>query len=186
MNDLKERVDPRWPRAVTLTRRRFGMVLCATFLGAASILSFMPTAFAGEGARTPGGDRGDQGGNSDRDGDADGRGRSRERTKDGDTDESSKEGRDARNRETTGDRRTPAGRHDHERAQQAVSDRQILSLKDVLNLIDTERYGIVIAIDMGRQSGHDIYRMKTRDGSGVIHDLRIDARTGQFLNTPGF
>ncbi|WFU47756.1 PepSY domain-containing protein [Sinorhizobium terangae] len=77
-------------------------------------------------------------------------------------------------------------RSDQERVRDAVVEGRILPLKDVLRLVDEDKYGAVIGIDLRRYGGSDVYRLTTRDGKGVIRDLRINARTGKFMNILGF
>ncbi|OCP07474.1 MULTISPECIES: hypothetical protein [unclassified Ensifer] len=77
-------------------------------------------------------------------------------------------------------------RSDQERARAGVEKGDILPLKDVLRLVDEDRYGTVIAIDLKRSGGGEIYRLRTRDRQGTIRNLRIDARTGKFMNIFGF
>ena len=79
--------------------------------------------------------------------------------------------------EDNGNRET-GGQED---AREAVVKGEILPLRKLLALVDRDRYGMVIAVDLVRYMGSAIYRLKTRDGAGVIRDLRIDARTGRFV-----
>lgn len=83
-------------------------------------------------------------------------------------------------------RRSPSNRTDQERARAAVQEGRVLPLKDVLRLVDERRYGTVIAVDLKRYGGRDVYRLKTRDGAGTIRNLRIDAHTGKLINFFGF
>lgn len=78
---------------------------------------------------------------------------------------------DSRNRET----------RSQEDAREAVVKGEIMPLRKLLALLDRDLYGMVIAVDLVRYRGSDVYRLKTRDGAGVIRDLRIDARTGRFV-----
>ncbi|WP_244427947.1 PepSY domain-containing protein [Sinorhizobium fredii] len=81
----------------------------------------------------------------------------------------------------------PGGRRDdQERAREAVAKGCILPLKDVLRLVDKDKYGSVISLDLGRYNGSDVYRLKTRDGRGTIRNLRINARTGKFMKNLDF
>lgn len=75
---------------------------------------------------------------------------------------------------------------DQENAREAVAQGRVLPLKDVLAGVDPDRYGTVIAVDLRQYMGKDVYRLKTRDGLGVIHELRINAHTGKFINVFGF
>ncbi|AFL54627.1 hypothetical protein ABIE78_005733 [Sinorhizobium fredii] len=88
---------------------------------------------------------------------------------------------------TRGDRSTAAPENgsretrSQEDARDAVVKGEILPLSKLLALVDRDLYGMVIAVDLVRYMGSDVYRLKTRDGAGVIRDLRIDARTGSFV-----
>lgn len=77
-------------------------------------------------------------------------------------------------------------RSDQERARDGVEKGRILPLKDVLRLVDEDRYGAVIAVDLRRHDGDEVYRLRTRDRQGTIRNLRINARTGKFMNIFGF
>ena len=77
-------------------------------------------------------------------------------------------------------------RSDQERARDGVEKGRILPLKDVLRLVDEDRYGAVIAVDLRRDDGNEVYRLRTRDRQGTIRNLRINARTGKFMNIFGF
>ncbi|WDZ76793.1 hypothetical protein PWG15_19760 [Ensifer adhaerens] len=77
-------------------------------------------------------------------------------------------------------------RSDQERARDAVEKGDILPLKDVLRLVDEDRYGRVIGVDLRRSGSSEVYRLRTRDRQGTIRNLRINARTGKFMNIFGF
>ncbi|MBD9554962.1 hypothetical protein IB263_00980 [Ensifer sp. ENS03] len=77
-------------------------------------------------------------------------------------------------------------RSDQERARDGVEKGDILPLKEVLRLVDEDRYGQVIAVDLKRSGSSEIYRLRTRDEQGTIRNLRINARTGKFVNIFGF
>lgn len=77
-------------------------------------------------------------------------------------------------------------RSDQERARDGVEKGRILPLKDVLRLVDEDKYGAVIAVDLRRYDGDEVYRLRTRDRQGTIRNLRINARTGKFMNIFGF
>ncbi|MBZ7924016.1 hypothetical protein LAC81_19710 [Ensifer adhaerens] len=77
-------------------------------------------------------------------------------------------------------------RSDQERARDAVERGDILPLKDVLRLVDEDKYGTVIAVDLRHSGSSEVYRLRTRDRQGTIRNLRINARTGKFMNIFGF
>jgi len=75
---------------------------------------------------------------------------------------------------------------DQERARAAVENGDILPLKDVLRLVDEDKYGRVIGVDLRGSGSSEVYRLRTRDRQGTIRNLRINARTGKFMNIFGF
>lgn len=77
-------------------------------------------------------------------------------------------------------------RSDQERARDGVEKGRILALKDVLRLVDEDKFGAVIAVDLRRYDNAEVYRLRTRDQQGTIRNLRINARTGKFMNIFGF
>ncbi|NRQ13192.1 PepSY domain-containing protein [Ensifer sesbaniae] len=77
-------------------------------------------------------------------------------------------------------------RSDQERARAAVEKGDILPLKDVLRLVDEDKYGRVIGVDLRGSGSREVYRLRTRDRQGTIRNLRINARTGKFMNIFGF
>lgn len=77
-------------------------------------------------------------------------------------------------------------RSDQERARDGVEKGRILALKDVLRLVDEDKYGAVIAVDLRRYDDAEVYRLRTRDQQGTIRNLRINAHTGKFMNIFGF
>ncbi|MCK3779830.1 hypothetical protein MZK49_24355 [Ensifer sesbaniae] len=97
------------------------------------------------------------------------------------------------NDDDDGDDGTSAGapdgggrRSDQERARAAVERGDILPLKDVLRLVDEDKYGRVIGVDLRGSGSREVYRLRTRDRQGTIRNLRINARTGKFMNIFGF
>lgn len=105
---------------------------------------------------------------------------------DGDDDKDDKDDDDSTGSKGGSSRRSPSNRTDQERARAAVQEGRVLPLKNVLRLVDERRYGTVIAVDLKRYGGRDVYRLKTRDGAGTIRNLRIDAHTGKLINFFGF
>lgn len=170
-----------------MTRRHLIALFCCSLL-----LSLAPqagglSAFAKDGrddrdsSGSGGSGSGSHGGSdSDRD-DSSGRHGGDDRDDDGDN--SGPGGGD--DRDDDDDDHDGRGRHsDQERARDGVEKGRILALKDVLRLVDEDKYGAVIAVDL-RNNG-EVYRLRTRDRQGTIRNLRIDARTGKFMNIFGF
>lgn len=181
---IRERPDPvRLRDATALKRRHFGILICWCFALSFAQLPGVSVALADGDASNRSADTGSTGdgdaGGSTRDSDAGGdHGPSDphvgENADDGG--ESQPVQRETEIREAT----------DQENVRNAVAEGRVLPLKNVLTKVDPDRYGTVIAIDLRRYKDKDIYRLKTRDEMGVIRELRIDARTGKFINIFGF
>ncbi|MGF6254183.1 PepSY domain-containing protein [Ensifer sp. LBL] len=105
---------------------------------------------------------------------------------DGDDDDDDEDEDDDDDEDLGADGAGGARRSDQERARDGVEKGDILPLKEVLRLVDEDRYGRVIAVDLKRSGGSEIYRLRTRDRQGTIRNLRINARTGKFVNIFGF
>lgn len=184
-----------------MTRRELMALMCWS-----SALSLAPPARGIDAFARDGGDRSDRGedgggGGDDRDDgksgndDHSGHGRDGDDGDDrDDRDDGNKDDRDDNDGKDDDDagsngnrsRRDGRNRSDQERARAAVQEGRVLPLKDVLRLVDERRYGTVIAVDLKRYGGRDVYRLKTRDGGGTIRDYRIDASTGKLINFFGF
>ncbi|WP_139353974.1 hypothetical protein [Sinorhizobium sp. A49] len=167
-----------------MTRRNLiAMVCCSLLLSLAPQVGGI-SAFAkdgrddddnsGSGSRGSGGHGGD-----DSDDDRSGRGGG------DDDDDNSGPGGGGDKDDADDDGNSGSGRRsDQERARDGVEKGRILALKDVLRLVDEDKYGAVIAVDL-RNNG-EVYRLRTRDRQGTIRNLRINARTGKFMNIFGF
>lgn len=181
---IRERRDPmRLRQATTLKRRRLGILCCWYVALSLAQLPGIGEAFADAGTSSSRGDTrstgdGDAGGTA-KDSDTDG---NRGRT-DSHVGNTAGDGGDSQPVQTAVEVRENA---DQENVRNAVVQGQVLPLKDVLAKVDPDRHGTVIAIDLRRFKDKDIYRLKTRDDMGVIRELRINARTGKFINIFGF
>lgn len=143
-------------RPTLLMRRSLAAFLCWSFASCAVPLSASGAALAEDGKS--GGGKSDAGGSTGDTGTGGGH-------------SSRPAAEDSSNRETKS----------QEDAREAVAKGEILPLSRLLALVDRNLYGMVIAVDLVRHMGSDVYQLKTRDGAGVIRDLRIDARTGRFV-----
>ncbi|ACP27343.1 hypothetical protein NGR_c36220 [Sinorhizobium fredii NGR234] len=143
-------------RPASLMRRSLAAFLCWSFASCAVPLSASGAALAADGKSSRG--KSDAGGSTGDTG-----------TSGGHRSQPAAEG--SRSRET----------RSQEDAREAVAKGEILPLSRLLALVDRDLYGMVIAVDLVLYMGSDVYQLKTRDGEGVIRDLRIDARTGRFM-----
>ncbi|KQY14950.1 hypothetical protein ASE23_25985 [Rhizobium sp. Root73] len=155
--------------AVPRRRRHLGVILSWSLALSLAQMTGGSEAFADGGAA---GSEANSGSNGDRDA----RNPSTADTSDDDSRDGQPTQRQSEVREST----------DQENARAAVAQGRVLPLKDVLAGVDPDRYGTVIAVDLRQYMGKDVYRLKTRDGLGVIHELRINAHTGKFINVFGF
>jgi hypothetical protein len=155
--------------AATMKRRQLGIIFCWSLVLSVAHLPGGGKAFADgdtDSSRTDTGSNGDKG--------------SRDPHMGGANDD---DGRDGEANQSQSEARNDT---DQENAREAVTQGRVLPLKTVLAGIDADRYGTVIAVDLRRYKGEEVYRLKTRDGLGVIHELRINAQTGKFMNIFGF
>lgn len=172
-----------------MTRRDLVALVCASLLLALAQPGGMP-AWADDDSDGGGGSRG---GSSNSGSGSSGSGRSGSDDgghggDDHDDDRDDKDDDDGDDADDDGNSGQGGGgrRSDQERARDGVEKGDILPLKDVLRLVDEGKYGAVIAIDLKRADGGEVYRLRTRDRYGTIRNLRINARTGKFINIFGF
>lgn len=180
----RERPDPMRLRDTTASKRRhFGILICWCFALSLAQLPAVSEALADGDASNRSADTGSTGdgdvGGSTRDSDTGGD-RGPSDTHVGDTAHDGGGSQpvqgDSEDREDT----------DQENVRNAVAEGRVLPLKNLLTKVDPDRYGTIIAVDLRRYKDKDIYRLKTRDEMGVIRELRINARTGKFINIFGF
>ncbi len=170
---------------MAMTRRDLIALFCCSLLlslapqpGRLGALAEDGDSGNGGGSRGGGGGSGgggDQGGDDDHDDNDDDRGNDGGGNDDDDDDGTSAGAPDGGGR-----------RSDQERARAAVEKGDILPLKDVLRLVDEDKYGRVIGVDLRGSGSREVYRLRTRDRQGTIRNLRINARTGKFMNIFGF
>lgn len=78
----------------------------------------------------------------------------------------------------------PAPAHaggDHDRARAAVEAGEVLPLKLVLERLEREYPGQVLAVELEREHGRWVYEIKLLQSEGRIVKLELDARTGDVL-----
>jgi uncharacterized membrane protein YkoI len=70
---------------------------------------------------------------------------------------------------------------DHEIARQAMLRHEVLPLKRVLALAEQYQQGDVIEVEFKSKSGRLVYEVEILTRSGVVRELKIDARSGKLL-----
>ncbi|MGV3655437.1 MAG: PepSY domain-containing protein [Noviherbaspirillum sp.] len=73
------------------------------------------------------------------------------------------------------------GKHDHERAREAVQSGQILPLYTVLERLGKSQPGQVLEVELERENGQWIYEIKLLRQDGQLVKLELDARTAEVL-----
>jgi uncharacterized membrane protein YkoI len=76
-----------------------------------------------------------------------------------------------------------AGREDddHERVYQARQDDAILSLEEILGILDLGPDTGLLEVEHEVELGRDIYEIEYLTKDGVIYEIEVDAATGQIL-----
>lgn len=76
-----------------------------------------------------------------------------------------------------------AGRDDddHERVYEARQDETILSLGEILDMLDLGPDARVLEVEHEIEQGRDIYEIEYLMKDGDIYELEVDAATGQIL-----
>lgn len=72
---------------------------------------------------------------------------------------------------------------DHNLARQAVAQGQVLPLKTVLERLERQRPGHVLEVELENKRGRWIYEIKQLESGGRLVKIRLDARTGELLDT---
>lgn len=72
---------------------------------------------------------------------------------------------------------------DHDLARQAVAQGQVLPLKTVLERLELQRPGHVLEVELENKRGRWIYEIKQLESGGRLVKIRLDARTGELLDT---
>jgi len=70
---------------------------------------------------------------------------------------------------------------DQDRARAAVMAGQVLPLKDVLERLERDHPGQVLAVELEREHGRWIYELKLLQPDGGLLKLDVDARDGTVL-----
>ncbi len=75
------------------------------------------------------------------------------------------------------------GRHDHDRARQALEAGEVLPLRTVLERVERDYPGQVMEVELEREDGHWIYEIKLLRTNGALLKLEVDARNGALLGS---
>lgn len=70
---------------------------------------------------------------------------------------------------------------DHDRARDAVQAGQVLPLKTVLDRLERENPGQVLAVELERDDGRWVYEVKLLQSGGRLVKLELDAASGDVL-----
>ena len=70
---------------------------------------------------------------------------------------------------------------DQDRARAAVMAGQVLPLKDVLERLERDHPGQVLAVELEREEGRWVYEVKLLQGGGRLVKLELDAGSGEVL-----
>ena len=71
---------------------------------------------------------------------------------------------------------------DHQRATQAVESGEILSLRVILERLESSNPGQVLEVELEQKKGVWIYELKILKTGGRLQKLKVDAKTGAVLS----
>lgn len=74
-----------------------------------------------------------------------------------------------------------SGKHDHERAREALQSGQILPLRTVLEKLEREHPGKVLEVELEQEHEVWIYEVKLLQSDGQLVKFKLDARTAVVL-----
>ena len=72
---------------------------------------------------------------------------------------------------------------DHYEARRLMESGTILPLETVLETVQRERSGRILEVELEERQDHYIYEIEMLDQTGRVWEMRIDAVTGQVLNS---
>ena len=76
-------------------------------------------------------------------------------------------------------------RHDHEQAREALAAGEILPLKEVLERVERQAPGKVLAIELERHRGRWLYEIKLLRPGGALVKVWVDAADGSLIARRG-
>lgn len=74
---------------------------------------------------------------------------------------------------------------DHDRARQALMSGEVLSLRQVLDLVAREYPGDPVEIEFEQDDGLYVYEIKLLQPAGSILKMKVDAATGKVIKVKG-
>lgn len=75
------------------------------------------------------------------------------------------------------------GRHDHDRARQALEAGEVLPLRTILERVERDYPGQVMEVELERKGAEWIYQVKLLQSGSILVSLKIDARSGKVLDS---
>jgi uncharacterized membrane protein YkoI len=75
------------------------------------------------------------------------------------------------------------GRHDHDRARQAVEAGQALPLRTILERVEQDYPGQVMDVELEQRDARWIYELTILRAGGALLRLKVDARDGTVLHS---
>ena len=77
---------------------------------------------------------------------------------------------------------TAASSGDHQRATQAVESGEILSLRKILERLESSHPGQVLEVELEQKKGVWIYELKILKTGGRLQKIKVDAKTGVIIS----
>lgn len=78
-----------------------------------------------------------------------------------------------------------AGERDHERAREALEAGEILPLRTVIEKLERDYPGQVIEVELEREDGRWVYKIKLLRANGALVKLKVDAGDATLLGIKG-
>lgn len=76
-----------------------------------------------------------------------------------------------------------ASSSDHERARDALQSAQIQPLADILPKVTSDGSSRVLEVELERKHDRWIYEFKTIEQNGMVRETKVDAKTGEVLQS---
>jgi len=76
---------------------------------------------------------------------------------------------------------TAGAEGDHVEARRLLESGDILSLEVILDKLRPQYSGEIIEVELEREAGRNVYELEILGGDGIVHELYIDAKTGDIL-----
>lgn len=72
---------------------------------------------------------------------------------------------------------------DHDEARRLLESGDVLSLEVILDKLRPRYSGKIIEVEIEREAGYIVYELEIVGDDGVVHELYIDAKTGDILRS---